>query len=63
MVGWPPGGGSVWFVYQENEEDIEEGARSSPTDPNREGSFAPVSACYYGHLAEGVGAWTVEYLV
>ena len=37
--------------------------RSLPTDSYGEGSLAPVSACYYGHLALRVGARPVEYLV
>ena len=36
---------------------------SLPTDSHREGSLAPVSACYQRHLALGVGAGAVEYLV
>ena len=37
--------------------------RSLPTDSYGEGSLAPVSACYYGHLALRVGARAVKYLV
>lgn len=36
---------------------------SLPTNPYGEGTLAPVSACYYGHLALCVGARAVEYLV
>ena len=43
----------------------ESGERESslPTNSNGEGALAPVSACYYGHLALCVGAGAVEYLV
>ena len=37
--------------------------RSLPTDSYGESSLAPISACYYRHLALRVGARAVEYLV
>ena len=36
---------------------------SLPTDSYREGSLVPIAPGYYGHLALGVGARAVEYLV